>query len=156
MVYAQPLLANTSLCPFTIYMSCIIIVIFFILFSLLKMVIPGFFTCLNCTYPPRASINVTLTRSLPWFYLEAFISHASKLSKDFIYASLTTVITFYFFTVLISIISHYFKHSQYLSMIDLCIFHNVVHSRCSIYYWLKQGYNSREVTMTVTVMIAYH
>lgn len=95
-----------SLCPsFTIYMSCIIIVIFLILFSLLKMVTPGFFTCLNCTYPPRASINVTLTRSLPWFYLEAFISHASKLSKDFIYASLTTVITFYFLLYLFPLLA---------------------------------------------------
>ena len=53
------------------------------------------------------------------------MSHASELPKHFIYASLTAVVTFFFLYLFPLLAITFFKHSQYLSITDLCILHCV-------------------------------
>lgn len=116
---------------------------------------PWFSICLNCTRLPRTSINATMNRR-PALILSGGIYFSCFWTSQGLYGSLITIITFYFslYSFPLPAIT-FFRHTQYLSMTDLCIFHNAVHSRCSIYYWLKQGYNSIKVTMTATVIIAH-
>lgn len=140
--HAQTQLANMSHCPSDIiFMSCFIIVIFSHSLLPLQNGHPWLFTMSQLYWSAYMPL---WPGSNPSFYLAAFISHSINFQRT-LFLSLSR-----HWLLLVSIA--FLKQYLYLIMTDLCILPNAVHSRCSRYQWLKQCYNSRKITMTLTVM----